>query len=119
MLDRYFNILINLNEYRMKRYHFLGGKTGNSKALAGNYQRVLKTLLNLALIFLVLGVFLSVARITEIIVIVGVWILLLSPLISLLALAVDLAKRDKDSFYLTLLILTLLLVNIILLRLGL
>lgn len=93
---------------------------GKSKIFkAGGYQRVLNFLLSVALILLILGVLLSIMGVTELVVTMGVWVLLLSPLISLLALAFDLAKKDRDSFFLTLLILTLLLVNIVLLRLGL
>ena len=101
----------------MKRGFSSLGKSRNFRA--GSYQQVLKFLLRVALILLILGALLSIMRITELVVAMGVWVLLFSPLISLLALAFDLAKKDRDSFFLTLLILTLLLVNIALLQLGL
>ncbi len=101
----------------MKRGFSPSENFGNFRA--GSYQRVLNFLLRAALILLILGALLSIMGVTELVVTMGVGVLLLSPLISLLALAFDLVKKDRDSFFLTLLILTLLLVNIVLLRLGL
>ncbi|GEM_PF-6566429 len=48
--------------------------------------------LKASLTLLVIGAALSIAGVTDSIVVAGVWLLLLSPLVSLIALATDLAK---------------------------